>query len=251
MIFRLLTALFSVALLLSCNNKEGHDIGTTEEVSIAHLKSLCQGDHRLIAENISVRGVVVATDWLGELHNSAILIDKTGGLVVAIDLDNVSEELPLNSEITIQCNGLMLARIGGNIKLGVAPTGDFPLDNISSESFSRYIHIVELDKAISPTTKRIEEIGVEDICTLVKFDNLRICDAERGLSWCDIVDDEAVTTYRTFVDREDNTLAIRTLSTCNYAMSVIPANEMSVAGVIDYSDNRPFLTIVNKAITGL
>lgn len=251
MIFRLLTALFSFAFLLSCESNEGLGGSTLKEVSIAHLKSLCRGEHRLIVENISVRGVVVATDWLGELHNSAIIIDETGGLEFAIDLNNVSEELPLNSEITILCNGLMLARIGGSIKLGASPTGDFPLDNIDSESLSRYIRIVGLDNSVKPTTKRIDEICLSDICTFVKFDNLRICNEEQNLAWCDTVDGEVVTTYRTFVDREGNTLALRTLSTCDYSMVAIPTNEISVAGVIDYSDNRPFLTIVNKAITEL
>ena len=251
MIFRFLTALFSIALLLSCNSKEGLNVETDNEVTIAHLKSLCEGDHRLITENISVRGIVVATNWLGELHNSAIIIDDTGGLEIAIDLNDVRKELPLNSEITIQCNGLMLARVGGNIKLGTPSTDDFPIGDIDSEYLPCYIRIIGLDRKVLPTIKRIEEVGADDICTFVQFDNLRICDAEAKLSWCDIIDGEIVTTYRTLVDREGNTLSVRTLSTCHYAIEAIPENEISVAGVIDYSDNRPFLKIVNRAITEL
>lgn len=249
MIFRLLTVLFSIAILLSCHSKEVLSLGDTKEVSVAYLKSLCQGSHHRIVENISVRGVVVATDWLGELHHSAILIDETGGLEFAIDLRNVSEVLPTFSEVTIQCNGLMLSRIGSSIKLGAAPTGDFPLDDIDNEMFSRYIRIVELGKKINPQIKQIEDIGAGDICSFVQLDNLRICDKEQGLMWCDMVDGERVTTYRTFIDKEGNAIAIRTLSTCHYANETIPTNEISVAGVIYYSDNRYYLQIVNKTIT--
>lgn len=248
MIFRLLTALFSAALLLSCHNGANNLTKSVEEVSIAQLKSLCRGDHYRIVENIAIRGVVVATDWLGEMNKSAIIIDKTGGLEFEIDLHNISEQLPVDTEVTIMCQGLMLARIGGTIKLGAPPTGDFPLDCIDDAMFSRYIRIIEFNKPMAPVVKKIEDLGAEDICTLVQFDNLRICDEERGLFWCNIVDGEAITTIRTFVDREGNTLAIRTLSTCEYAIEAIPTNEISVVGVLEYSDNRYLLRIVNNAI---
>ncbi len=247
MILRLLTILFSIVLLLACNgNGEGK---SAEVVSVSHLKSLCQGDHYRITEDISIRGIVVATDWLGEMNKSAIVIDESGGLEFAIDIRNINEYLPVNSEVAINCNGLMLARIGGNIKLGAPPTGDFPLDNIDETIFHSYIRIVELDRHIEPTVRRINDIGAEDICTLVQIDNIRICDEEQGLSWCEMEDGKAVTTLRTFVDREGYTLDIQTLSTCDYSADKIPTNEISVVGVIDYSDNRPFLKIVNGAIT--
>ena len=246
MILRLLTALFSLVLLLACHsNGEMH----TKEVSISHLKSLCEGEHHRIVEEVSIRGVVVATDWLGELHKSAIVIDESEGVEVAIDIRNINEILPVNSEVTINCHGLMLARIGGNVKLGAPPTGDFPLDNIDKDMFYAHICIVGLDRHIEPTVKRIDELCAEDICTLLQIDNIHICDEEQGLDWCDREDDKAITTVRTFVDREGNSLAIQTLSTCHYADKEIPTNEISVVGVIDYSDNRPFLKIVNRTIT--
>ena len=246
MILRLLTILFSLSLLLACHNDgEKH----TKEVSINHLKSLCVGEHHRIVEDISIRGIVVATDWLGELHKSAIIVDESDGLEFAIDIRNINEILPVNSEVTINCHGLMLARIGGNIKLGAPPTGDFPLDNIDENLFHSYIRIVGFNRQIEPTVKCIDELCAEDICTLLQIDNIRICNEEQGLTWCDMEEGEAITTVRTFVDSEGNTLAVQTLSTCHYADEVIPTNEISVVGVIDYSDNRPFLKIINRTIT--
>ena len=77
---------------------------------------------------------------------------------------------------------------------------------------------------------------------------LRLSTEGEGLKWCDTVDGKPITTYRTFVDSEGNTLDIRTLSSCSYALEDIPQNEITVIGVIDYSDNRYFLRIVNKWI---
>lgn len=251
MIFRLLAALCSLILAVGCAGTIGDNSGSepqSGEVSIAYLKSLCRGDRYRIANDYSVRGVVVATDWLGELNNSFVLMDSSGGLEVAIDCPNIANQLPIYSEITIFCQGLMLARIGGKIELGAAPTGDFPLDNIDNEMFNRYIRITGVCNNFEPKTKRFNEIGAEDIGSLIRFDNVRICDTEHGLSWCDVVNDEPVTTYRTIIDREGNRFAVRTLSTCTYALDMMPTNEISVIGVIDYSNNRYFLRIVNKYI---
>ena len=68
------------------------------------------------------------------------------------------------------------------------------------------------------------------------------------MAWCDIIEDEAATTFRTFVDSNGNTIAVRTLPTAIYALEEIPENEISVIAVVDYSDNRYFLRIANKWI---
>ncbi len=246
MIFRLTTILFSLLTLLACSDDCVNS--TTQEVSIAYLKSLCKGDHYRITENYSIRGVVVATDWLGEFYKSAVIVDKTGGLEFAVDSRNIQEHLSIYSEATILCNGLMLARIGGKIELGAPPTSDFPLDNIDDMMFDRYIRVMGLCEDFAPTTKEFSEIGVSDISAFICFENIRICDEERGLAWCDIVDGKPITTYRTFIDHKGDTFAVRTLPYCIYATKTIPTKEITVIGVIDYSDNRYFLRIANKTI---
>lgn len=196
-----------------------------------------------------VRGVVVATDWLGEMNKSAVIVDESGGLEFAIDSRQIRDILPIYSEVSIYCNGLMLARVGGKIELGAPPTGEFPLDNIDDEMFNRYIRVEGVCENFTPPTKRINELGVDDIGSLIRFDNVRICDEERGLAWCDTEYGTPVTTYRTFIDSEGNSLAVRTLATCHYAGEAIPTKEISVVGIVDYSDNRYFLRIVNKWFT--
>ena len=248
MIFRLLITLFSTLILCGCNNTSPERNAPSGEISIAYLKSLCKGDHYRIVNDYYIKGIVVATDWLGELHNSAIIVDRSGGVEIAIELDNIAERLPIYSEVEMFCNGLTLARIGGKIELGATPTGNFPIDNIKEELIERHIRILGISEDFRPITKRFSEIGLSDVSAVVRFDNIQICEDERGLLWCDIVDNEPITTYRTFIDREGNTFAIRTLSTCNYALEEIPTKELSAVGVIDYSGNRYFLRIVNRLL---
>jgi hypothetical protein len=59
MIYRLLLAVFSIVLLCGC---EGGMVGdnSKDEISIAHLKSLCRCDHYRIASDYTIRGVDIA-----------------------------------------------------------------------------------------------------------------------------------------------------------------------------------------------
>ena len=208
----------------------GGNVAPSGSVSIAYLKSLCKGDHYNITSDYTISGVVVANDWLGECIKSIVVVDRSGGIEIAIDSNNIAVSLPVFSEVEIFCNGLTLARVGGKIELGKPSYGEFPLANIE---------------------ERFSDISVADISAVVRFDNIHICEDEQGLCWCDMVDDKPITTYRTFVDADGNRFAVRILSTCYYAADKIPEKEVSLTGVIDYSDNRYFLRIVNKAIRNL
>ena len=247
MISRLLTLILSLFTLFACSDVPEEN--GPKRVTTAYLKSLCRGDHYRIVEDLSIRGVVVATDWLGELNKSLIVVDPTGGIEVAIDCKEIAGRVPIFSEVEILCSGLALARIGSKIELGAMPTGDFPLDNIDDVMFDRYIRVVGVCSDFEASTKRFSEVGSDDISNIFRFEGIRICDEERGLKWCDTDENnEPITTYRTFVDSEGYTLAVRTLATCDYATESIPTNEITVIGAIDYSDNRYFLKVVNKTI---
>lgn len=245
MILRILAIYISLLSIASCYSIQNSPV-EGGDISIAHLKSLCRGESYRITNDYRIRGVVVANNWLGEFPQSIIVMDRSGGIEVAIE-DAISDNpIKIYSEVEILCSGLMLARTGGKISLGASPTGDFPLDNIAEEMINRYIRTTGYCSDFAPSTKRISEITPSDISTLCLFRNIRLCQEERGLKWCDVVDEEVVTTYRSFVDEEGDTLTIRTLPSCVYAKEVIPTNEISVAGVVDYANNRYFLRIANK-----
>jgi hypothetical protein len=247
-----IVSFISLLVLSACGNSTSNEeLPQGNEVSIAHLKSLCTGEHHRIVENLTIRGVVVGTGWLGELHNSAIIVDESGGIEIAIEATNLIYRLPIYAEVSISCNGLMLARIGSKIELGAASSGDFPLANIDDEMFDWHIRIEGACDTFTPTTKRFSEIDVDDISNIFRFDNVQFAKEERGLLWCDLVENEPVMTYRTLVDAEGDTLHVRTLPSCQYAREKLPSNRISVIGVIDNSDNRYFLKVVNKWFTEL
>lgn len=246
MMFQLLIAIFSLFIISGCSDTP--KVSQPREVSIAYLKSLCRGEHYRITGDYTIRGVVLANDWLGEINQGVIIVDDSGGIELSIKDEHINNNLPIFSEVTIFCNGLTLARIGRKIELGTHPIDDFPIGNIDQDMLDRYIRIEGVCDDYKHITKQISEIGVEDISRVIRFDNLRICDEEQGLLWCDIIEGEATETFRSLIDNKGDTLKVRMLPTCYYAKDKIPTKEISVIGVIDYTDNRYFLQIVNKWI---
>jgi hypothetical protein len=247
MILRLLAIAISLLLTISCH--EGGGVSRRKEISIAYLKSLCRGEHYLVVDDYRLRGVVVANSWLGEFPASVVVVDESGGVEISIESPNLDKELPICCEVEILCSGLMLARIGGKVALGARSDDDFPLANIDGELLSHYIRPTGRLCEFSPKVKHFDEICNDDISSLCRFDGVRICDEERGLKWCDTLDGELVTTYRTLVDADGNRFEVCTLPTCSYALEDIPQNEISVAGIVDYADNRHFIRIANKSFS--
>ena len=241
----LFTTIISLLLLIACNAPNETIV---ERVSIAHLKSLCSGDHYHIGRDLAFEGVVVDTSWSDDRFDNIIVVDESGGVEVMISLNDNKNALPIYSRVRILCNDLTLARIGGKIALGVASSDDYPLEEIGAEMLGRKIRIVGYCDNLSPATKQLSDIHTRDISNIFRFESLRICDEEQGLGWCDIVEGKPVTTYRTFINSKGETIAIRISESSHYAFERIPANEISVIGVLDYSDNRYFIRLVNRGV---
>lgn len=248
---RLLCWISTIALLCmltSCYDPNTPGTPQSGEVSIAHLKSLCQGDSCNITHDYTISGTVIANDWLGELHKSVVVADDTAGIEIAIESNNLSAWLPIYSKVTIFCNGLTLARVGGKIELGTPPTQTFMLDNIDETLARKIIIPIGEDRDYAPDKRTIDKIALSDISNAVWIERVHIVEAEVGLSWCDSEDGKPITTTRHIEDENGHTLAIRTLGTCRYGNETLPVGTFSVVGIIDYSGGSYLLRIINKSI---
>lgn len=247
MISRVVVLLISL-LFVGCAAPQESNGDVTKEVSIAYLKSLCGGSHHRISSDYRLTATVVANGWLGEFHKSIVVEDKTAGIEIAIDLHDTGDVLPIYSRVEVMCNGLMLARVGGKVELGVPSDGEFPIDNISADRVAHHIRIVGTNEEYEPITRSFRDISVADISRAVRIDDVVVCAEEQGLAWCDEVEGEVVTTDRTLVDEHGDTFVVRTLSTCDYALNEMPTKKFSVVGIVDYADDRYFLRIINHMI---
>lgn len=247
MIFLLSIILISTIATVGCSTPPAYgeyDSG----VSIAYLKSLCRGSSYDITDDITICGTVIANDHLGEFYKSIVIADDSGGIEVAIDKRDIYLDLPIHSRITIFCSGLSLGRLGGKIELGAHPTGDFPVDGIPADKFSKYFKTEAGGTNTTPIEHTISGLKPTDISSYVLLRNLRIS-GELPDAWCAVENGEYIDTTHILEDADGFTLPLRVRSSCSYAGMPTPKGPFDIAGIIDYSDNTYYLRITNYAIS--
>lgn len=215
--------------------------------TIAYLKSLCDGaESRLVTREITVRGFITANDRYGEFYKSIVLEDETGGITVAVDQTGTAAEFPFGYVATLHGAGLRLCAYGGKVGIGIG-AGEQGAEGIPAEETGRYLTVEPPgEERHTARTVTIDGIGPGLVDTRVRIDGVRF--VESGATWCD-TDPETgrtVTTERTIVDEQGNTLAVRTLGSCSYAKEPLPEGRGSLYGVVDCFSGKYSLRVTNR-----
>lgn len=244
-------ARLSLLLLLvaSCNKTSKLEYGEppqSEIRSITALKSLCTATSVVITEDISIRGHVTGNDHYGEFPRTLVVADATGGICVAIDHTDIGALFPFGYQVTINCNGLTLARYGGKILLGAAPDGQYGVTRIPNYEVDRYIRRTGQMLIPSATLLTFDQLTPAHIDTFVRFDHVHF--ASSG-TWCD-PDPEGgwLVTERLIADPAGRTLPVRTQGSCTYATEPVPIGTGSIYGIIDYFNGKYTLRVTNRRI---
>ncbi|MBQ3259855.1 MAG: hypothetical protein IJA66_02060 [Alistipes sp.] len=218
-------------------------------VTIAYLKSRCQGLSSTIDADISIKGTVVANDLFGEFYKTLVLVDESGGIEILIDRERICADFPLYANVSVFCNGLAVGRVGGKVVLGAKPTGEYTTDRIADGDVSKYLYRQPGDiTSAVPRKVHIADLGVEHISDYVLFEDVRFADEEVGDSWCNESNEAFADTERHIVDADGNVLIVRLSAQCEYADEKIPAGRGAVCGILDYSGGAYFLRIANHEI---
>ena len=255
-VWRLIVALCSLCVAVGCTSgtkPEFSDIpdGNPESglVSIAYLKSLCDGISSNINSDISIKGTVVANDLYGEFYKTIVLVDASGGVEISIDKERLCVDFPLYANVSVTCNGLAVGRVGGKVVLGAQPTGEFTTDRIAERDISKYIQCLADDTtSITPRRVAIDALAVEHISDCVLFEGVRFADDEVGLPWCELVDGVLSEVDRHVVDATGNRLIVRVSPYSSYATEKIPSGVGALCGIVEYSGNAFALRITNHEI---
>ena len=215
--------------------------------TIAYLKSLCDGaESRLVTREITVRGFITANDRYGEFYKSIVLEDETGGITVAVDQTGTAAEFPFGYVATLHGAGLRLCAYGGKVGIGIG-AGEQGAEGIPAEETGRYLTVEPPgEERHTARTVTIDGIGPGLVDTRVRIDGVRF--VESGATWCD-TDPETgrtVTTERTIVDEQGNTLAVLTLGSCSYAKEPLPEGRGSLYGVVDCFCGKYSLRVTNR-----
>lgn len=235
----------------ACSKSEpDYDDNPRGTVSIAHLKTLCTAESVTVTHDISITGYVAANDLYGEYDRAIVICDDSGGIEISVDSHRTAEIFPIAARITVHCTSLALGDYGGRITLGAIPTGEYSVDRIAEDDFSRYFRIdTSSPQAVNPVVTDIESINPALAGTLIQIENVTF-GSEAGLAWCDTdpATGDHIDTSRTVTDRNGRTLSVRTITECEYRDEKIPTGYGTLRGILEYFNGEYSLRIANHQI---
>ena len=254
--WRLIMALCSLSIAVGCTSgtkPEFSDIpdGDPESglVSIAYLKSRCDGISSNINSDISIKGTVVANDLYGEFYKTIVLVDESGGVEISIDKERLCVDFPLYANVSVTCNGLAVGRVGGKVVLGAVPTGSYTTDRIAAKDITKYMQRLDGDvTSVTPRKVTIDALAVEHVSDYVMLEGVRFADDEVGQTWCGFDEGVPYEIDRHIVDDAGNRLTVKVSAYSEYAGEKIPSGRGILCGIVDYSGNSFFLRIANRDI---
>ncbi|MBI1226819.1 MAG: hypothetical protein GC192_16405 [Bacteroidetes bacterium] len=241
-----LPALFLGVLFNACLKEdfdqpptEGTDPGLTANATIAQLKALhTLGELETITEDWIVKATVVADDASGNLYQSFVIQDETGGIMVKIETADSYTLYPVGREIYIKCKGLVIGDYNNLYQLGGFITDDGQLGNIIKISD----HLVRGKKGTPPVpkVKTISELNFDDVNTLVTVTNVQFVVSDTAFTFADPV---TRTTYnRDLEDCNGVSLLVRTSGYADFAGVSLPEGGGNLTGILQiYRSDLQFL----------
>lgn len=214
------------------------DVNLNATMSIQELKTLMPTDTLKLSDSIIIEGNVISTDQYGNFYKELIIQDTSGAISISIDDSYMFTEFrfPVGQKIYVKCGGLYL----GN-DYGVAQLGGLFLDN-GSIAFGRIVGDTTIDKhlirtcdnnLVTPkllTIPEINSIPDNELYQLITIENVQFQSSELGNTWADGINLQSMN--RNIIDKNGNTLIVRTSGYSSFAKDSLPKGSGSITGVL-------------------
>ena len=87
-------------------------------ITIRDFKAKYNSELVQITEDDVITGIVTANDISGNLYKKIFIEDETGGLMLAIDRNNIYNDIRVGQRVFIEAKGLYMGKYGGMHQLG-------------------------------------------------------------------------------------------------------------------------------------
>ena len=218
-------------------------------VSVAYLKSLYLGAPYTIRSEISIEGWIVANDEYGNFYKTLVVQDETGGIEIKLDMEDIFLEYWRDEKVHVSCNSLTLGEYGGVIQLGYRSSDPrYETDYIPNNRIRSIVAVLDgMYREMIPVTvtlSQLESDGAEMaklIDCYVRIDDVQFTDGGGILTWSEPDAD----TNRELVDRNGNTLNVRTSCYASFAGELLPAGSGTIRGLLSYFNGEFQLKVID------
>ncbi|MFQ5447771.1 MAG: DUF5689 domain-containing protein [Saprospiraceae bacterium] len=186
------------------------------------------GSLETITEDLVISGVVVADDATGNWYRTFVLQDETGGIEVTVDLADSYVFYPEGREIAIKCNGLVLGDYNDLIQLGGYIANDNTLGPIAD--VTEKIVKGALTDIPAPKNLTFAGLSLNDVSTLVTFENVQFITSDTSTTLADALHQEA---YNLHIENcAFEAIVLRTSGFADFANENVPNGGGSITGIL-------------------
>jgi len=244
-VWYLLQTLASFMMLLpaSCLKKDyefppdrsGDDPGLAVTHTLQQLKAIngfydfrSGGDTTLIAEDITVAGIVTADDRSGNFYKRVVIEDSTAAIAVLLDGYNLYNDYPAGRRVYINCRGLWLGYDGGLPVIGYSVSPQLSLTGIPAAKTEDFIVKGSIGHVIVPAAFSLTQVTAADPALYNRL--IRIPEAQFGDTGVSYTQPNG-TTNREIVNCTGSKMAVRSSNFAGFAGIRLPVGNGAITGI--------------------
>lgn len=220
---------------------------TIRELKAMHTNS---NNTELIADDLIIRGIVIADDKSGNYYKSIVLQDATGGILIRLEGTSLYTSFPIGMEVFVKCNGLYLGDYNRLVQLGgaVDNTGTFPsILTIPAALFSKYLVKGSIGNVVTPrvVTPDMLSTNMQDTFqnTLIKLNNYEFDRLDTGKTYATATPPTSINFVLKNCSGASSSITLRNSGFANFAALNVPNGNGSIVSVYTVFGNTKQLTI--------
>lgn len=220
--------------------------GVTSNISIADFKQkyahVPDRGNELIDVNYVLKGTVVGNDTSGNIYKEIYIQDKTGGIKIGVDQNNVAGDYYIGQEVFVKLHGLSAVRYAGQLQVGMANT---QANRIPYEIFKEKVlrNGWPLKENAKPKVITMDEFGDHLVGMLVQLDEVYF----EGKGELTFADAETLKTLnRQLYNAKGQSIVVRNSGYADFAADKMPDGHGSVRGIFSKFGNTYQLLLRSK-----
>lgn len=243
----LFLTLFSLGIFFSACDNEDFDAPPHSEPQYSGESNITIKDFKEkydevlveVTDDDIIEGVITANDISGNLYKQIFIEDETGGLMVAIDRNDIYNDFRVGQKIFIETKGLYMGKYGGMPQLGYRYSrnndGNYSIGQMTWEQVKDKIF---KDGYPDPESVVPAEIDYNDFTEdnygrLVKLEGVYFDDSGQIFSYPDEEGDvQTLNRVIRFAANESQTVTARMSSAADFASDTIPSGVGTVTGIL-------------------
>lgn len=234
----LIVALIATTLTTSCIKDKfdeptqlpDTDPNLEVNLTIEQLKDLYKTEPVEITEDYIISGVVIGDDQDGNVYQTLIIQDATGGVGFRVQRTDLFTDFPFGRKVYVKLKGLWVGSFNNLIQIGSGDDGQGSVNLIPAAFVGDFFIKGPRNQTVTPLEISIADLSSKYQNTLIKLKDVQFIDKEAGkATYADAVKKQNGTTN--LEDCNGNKIEVRTSGYSKFAGEVVPAGKGDVIAI--------------------